>query len=80
MLYKIAPFCQDLISSIESQASSFLKYKALFVDVTPDYWAWKISKTIINYTKELPALIVKLISVPRGETAVYNFIEKFWLT
>ena len=36
-LFKIIPFCQVPISLIESQTSSFLKYKALYVDGTPDH-------------------------------------------
>ena len=36
-LYKIILFCQVPISPIESQASSLLKYKAIYVDGTPDH-------------------------------------------
>ena len=46
--------CQVPISPIESQTFSLLKYKALYVDETPDHLAWTNSKTIIKCTKELP--------------------------
>ena len=53
-----------------------LKYKALYVGGTTDRKAWTNSKTITNYTKELPEWIVKLMSVPKGEIVVLNFMEK----
>ena len=37
MLYNKIPFCQVSISPIESQISSLLKYKALYVDETPEH-------------------------------------------
>ena len=38
----------------ESQASSLLKDRVLYVDGTLDDWGWTNSKTITDYTKELP--------------------------